>query len=81
MECGLSSCGVQAQLPCGMWDVPGLGIDPVSPALAGELFTTEPSGRPPEGSFNIESRNATIGQCKGREGKEDGEDSTSDELQ
>ena len=72
---------MQAQLPCGMWDVPGLGIDPVSPALAGELFTTEPSGRPPEGSFNIESRNATIGKCKGREGKEDGEDSTSDELQ
>ena len=81
VECGLSSCGVRAWLPCGMWDVPGSGIHPVSPALAGDLFTTEPSGRPPEGSFNIESGNTAIGKCKGREGKEDSEDSTSHELQ
>ena len=25
-----------------MWDLPGPGIEPVSPALAGGLFTTEP---------------------------------------
>ena len=29
-----------------MWDIPGLGIEPVSPALAGEFFTTEPPGKP-----------------------------------
>ena len=25
-----------------MWDLPGSGVEPVSPALAGRLFTTEP---------------------------------------
>ena len=30
-----------------MWDLPGSGIEPVSPALAGGSFTTEPSGKPP----------------------------------
>ena len=38
--CGLSSCGAQAYLLCGMWDLPGPGIKPVSPALAGGLSTT-----------------------------------------
>ena len=28
-----------------MLDLPGLGIEPVSPALAGAPFTTEPRGR------------------------------------
>ena len=27
-----------------MWDLPGQGIEPMSPALAGEFFTTEPLG-------------------------------------
>ena len=30
-----------------MWDLPGPGIEPVSPALAGGFFTTEPPGKPP----------------------------------
>ena len=30
----------------GMWDLPGSGIEPVSPALAGRFFTTEPPGKP-----------------------------------
>ena len=34
--CGLSSCGTQACLLQGMWDLPGPGIAPVFPALAGE---------------------------------------------
>ena len=34
-----------------MWDLPESGIDPVSPALAGGFFTTEPPGKPPELSF------------------------------
>ena len=29
-----------------MWDLPGPGIEPVSPALAGGFFTTEPSRKP-----------------------------------
>ena len=27
-----------------MWDLPGPGIKPMSPALAGGFFTTEPPG-------------------------------------
>ena len=33
---GLSSCGSQAYLPFGMWDLPGPGIEPVAPALQGD---------------------------------------------
>ena len=29
-----------------MWDLPRLGVEPVSPALAGGLITTGPSGKP-----------------------------------
>ena len=29
-------------MPHGMWDLPRPGIEPMSPALAGEFFTTEP---------------------------------------
>ena len=29
------------------WDLPGSGIEAVSPALAGGFFTTEPQGKPP----------------------------------
>ena len=43
---GLRSCGIGAQLLCGMWNLPGRGIEPVSRALAGEFFTTEPPGKP-----------------------------------
>ena len=35
-----------AQLLCSMWDLPGFRIEPMSPALAGEFFTTEPSEKP-----------------------------------
>ena len=28
-----------------MWDIPGPGIEPLSPALAGIVFTTEPPGK------------------------------------
>ena len=39
--------GAGAQLPrCGMWDLPRPGIEPVSPALTDEFFTTEPPGKP-----------------------------------
>ena len=42
----LSSCGSWAQLLRGMWDLPGPGLEPVSPALAGRFPTTAPPGKP-----------------------------------
>ena len=30
-----------------MWDLPGPGLEPVSPALAGRFSTTAPPGKPP----------------------------------
>ena len=42
----LSSCGSRAQLLHGMWDLPRLGLEPVSPALAGRFSTTAPPGKP-----------------------------------
>ena len=36
-----------------MWDPPGLRIGPMSPALAGEFFTTEPPQKPCLSSLNI----------------------------
>ena len=38
----LSSCGTQASLLRSMWDPPGPGHEPVSPALAGGFPTTVP---------------------------------------
>ena len=58
MACGLSNCGfqarehrlssscVQAYLAQGMWDLPGPGTEPVSPASAGRFLATEPPGKP-----------------------------------
>ena len=45
LECRLSSCGAWAQLLRGMWDLPGPGLKPVSPALAGGFLTTAPPGK------------------------------------
>ena len=45
LERRLSSCGTRAQLPCGMWDLPGPGMGPVSPALVGGFLTTGPPGK------------------------------------
>ena len=42
----LSNCGSRAQLLRGMWDLPGPGLEPASPALAGRLSTTAPPGKP-----------------------------------
>ena len=42
---GLSSCGTRASLLHGMWDLPGPGLEPVSPALAGGFSTTVPPGK------------------------------------
>ena len=42
----LSSCGARAKLLRGMWDLPGSGLEPVSPALEGRFLTTVPPGKP-----------------------------------
>ena len=42
----LNSRGAQVQLLHGMWDLPRPGMEPVSAALAGGFFTTEPPGKP-----------------------------------
>ena len=44
-ECRLSNCGARAQLLRGMWDLPGPGIELVSPALAGRFLTTVAPGK------------------------------------
>ena len=43
--CWLSRCGTCGLLPRGMWALPGPGIDPMAPALAGRFLTTEPPGK------------------------------------
>ena len=50
---GFNSCSTRAQqlwhtgqFLCSMWDVPGPGLEPASPALAGILPTTAPPGKP-----------------------------------
>ena len=47
----LSNCGAWASLLRGMWVLPGPGIEPVSPALAGGFLTTEPPGKPKAAFF------------------------------
>ena len=42
---GLSSCGAWVQLLLSMWNLPGPGIEPMSPALAGGFLLTVPPGK------------------------------------
>ena len=49
LEHRFNSCGTPAQLLRDMWDPPGSRIEPMSPALAGGLLTTEPPGKPLDG--------------------------------
>ena len=62
-HCGGISCcraqalGTQASvLAAGlitpsMWNLPGLGVKPMSPALAGRFLSTVPQGSSPEGFY------------------------------
>ena len=43
---GFSSCGEQAWLLCGMWDLSGSGVKPVFPALAKSLQLCPTLGNP-----------------------------------
>ena len=46
LEHRLSSCGTQAWLFCGIWDLPDPRIKPVSLALQGGFLTTGLPGKP-----------------------------------
>ena len=43
--CEVSNCSTQAWLPNSLWNLPGPGIEPMSPALAGGFLTTGPPGK------------------------------------
>ena len=46
LEHRLNNCGAWAQLLCSIWDLSGLGVEPVSLASTGEPLTTETPGKP-----------------------------------
>ena len=50
---GFSSCGAWAQLLCGMWDLPGPGLESMSPALAHRFLTTVPPRKSPLSHFEF----------------------------
>ena len=58
LEHRLSSCDARAQLLHGMWDLPGPGLEPVSPALAGGFLTTAPPGKVPSLTFYVQTYDA-----------------------
>ena len=43
---GFRSCSTGLPLPFATWDLPGSGLEPTSPAVAGGFFTTEPPRKP-----------------------------------
>ena len=47
LEHRFNSFGSRAHLLCSIWDLPGPGIEPMSPALAGGFLTHEPPGNSP----------------------------------
>ena len=63
LECRLSSCGARASLLRGMWDLPGPGLEPVSPALAGGFLTTVPPGEVPVFFFRFHIYVLAYGIC------------------
>ena len=46
-----------------MWDLPGSGIELVSPALRGGFFTTEPPGKPYKVIFFIKEKELASYLC------------------
>ena len=56
LECRLSSCGTQALLLLGMWDLPKPGTEPVSPVLAGRFLTTGQPGKSKGTSLKAEDQ-------------------------
>ena len=42
LESSLTRCGSKASLLLGLWNLPGPGIEPMCPALAGGFLSPEP---------------------------------------
>ena len=51
LEHRLNSCSTLGSVALQHVAAPRSGIEPVSPALAGKFFTTEPPGKPPNSNF------------------------------
>ena len=51
LERRLNSCGTRVWLFLGMWDRPGSGMEPVSPALAGGSLSLSHQGNPDTDNF------------------------------
>ena len=49
-----------------MWDLPGPGLKPVSPAFAGRFLTTAPTGQSPLYMFDIFHNKLIKGQKNGK---------------
>ena len=50
-----------------MWDLPGPGLEPVSPASAGRLLTTEPPGKPETRHFWWDQTHYGLSPTKNKE--------------
>ena len=59
LERRLSSCSTRAYLLCGVWDLPGPGLKPVSPASAGGFLTTVTPEKPMMVNFKCHLDRAT----------------------
>ena len=46
-----------------MWDLPGPGLEPVSPALAGRFLTTVPPGKSPFPNFLMYVLSNNFSEC------------------
>ena len=66
VECVLSRCGAWTLLPNGTWDFPGLGIEPMSPALASGFLTTGCRGSPKDYIFLEQRANLGMFGAQGR---------------
>ena len=74
LELGLSGCGAWAYLLCGMWDLPGPGMEPESPALASRFLFTVPRGKSKQLIFvsvSLKYNSFTV-LCEGFPGGSDG---------
>ena len=60
LEHRVNSWGAQTSLLCGMRKLPGPGIEPVSPALAGRFFSNEPPGKTKNRNFILITENFYI---------------------
>ena len=64
LEHRLNSCGARAQWLRTIWNPPRSGTEPVSPALAGRFFTTEPPGKSIVSILIVIAQNAQVNSRK-----------------